>query len=95
MYTDALMYIGEQERLKANVRKRVADQKTFAEKAREAKRISPGLLFSNGIIGITSNASYNAFKEKSDLKQAKEKAAISEVLKEYSNLIDAVKGILS
>ena len=95
MYTDALMYIGEQERLKANVRKRVADQKTFSEKAKEAKRISPGFLFSNGIVGITSDESYLAFREKGDLKQAKEKAAISKVLKEYSNLIDAVKAIMT
>ena len=93
--TDLLMFARSKERMKENIKKRVSEQASFAEKTKDAKqRTSPGQLFKDGILGITSDESYAIWKGKLDQKIATQKATVVKAMEEYAKLTSSVKHII-
>ena len=77
------MWAKDQEQLKKNVRKRAADRTEFKVKAQKAKRLSPGFLFSEGQLCLTSDDVFNAFKQKAVERDLKAKDTVRKHMKEY------------
>ena len=93
--TDVLMWAKDNETLKDNVRKRVEERKTFYEKTKEVKRLSPGFFFTNRKLAVTSDDVYLAVKQRSDARLEKEKEAVRKALKDRVKMEGIVKKILS
>ena len=93
--TDIVMWAKDNDRLKENVKKRVEDRKSFHDKAKEAKRLSPGFFFTNRKLAVTSDEVYLAIKGRSDARLDKEKVAVRKALKDRVKMEELVRSILS
>ena len=95
LITDVVMWAKDNQNLKDNVRKRVEERKTFYEKAKEVKRLSPGFFFTNRKLAVTSDEVYLAVKQRSDARLEKEKEAVRKALKDRIKMERTVKQIVS
>ena len=95
MITDIVMWAKTNDDLKQNVQKRIDERKSFHEKAKEVKRLSPGFFFTNRKLAVTSDDVYFAVKQRSDARLEKEKEVVRKALKDRMKMEDSVKRILA
>lgn len=93
-YTDVIMWAKDRTELKENVKKQVEEKTEFKEKARKAKQLSPGFLFSEGQLCLTSNAVFHAFKVKQAERDDKAKEVVKKHVLEYEKTKEGARDVL-
>lgn len=93
-FNDLLLYASRRQGMADNVRRQKEEDRCFAAKAKDAKRLTAGFFFTNGHLCVTNDAVYNSIKERNDARLAKEKAKVRKAADDYHKLLSKTNSIV-